>query len=123
NPEIAKYRKVADILRYQSDLLREYRQAYNWIAAGGRFSTREIDYVSKVYKNLLDQSMDNLDELTMVLTASQLRMSDQERLEAIDRLYLDMQNKIVFLRDFIRRANAVDINREKGLNEQEMLKR
>lgn len=123
NPEIAKYRRVADIVRYQGNLLREYRGAYDRFVRGGRFSQQEIRYMSGVYKNLLDQSIGGLDELTMVLTADRLRMSDQERLDAIDRLYTDMQDKLVFLRDFNRRTSVVDMQREKAQKERELIEK
>lgn len=123
NPEIRKYRKVPDIIRYQASILSEYRSAFNQFSSGGRFSQKEIDYLSKVYGNLLDRSLENLDELTMVLTASKLRMSDDERLEAIDRLYDDMQEKLSFLRGFNRKASLLDQQRQRKMQELETLKR
>lgn len=123
NPEIAKYRRVADIVRYQGDLLREYRRAYDRSVQGGRFSPQEIRYMSGVYRNLLDRSVGGLDELLMVITADRLRMSDQERLDAIDRLYVDMQEKLIFLRDFNRRLSSLDTYREKAQKESQLIDR
>ncbi|WP_240377740.1 hypothetical protein [Arachidicoccus soli] len=57
-------------------------------------------YISGVYNNLLEESLKNIGDLTMVVTANQLRMSDEERLSAIDHIYLSMQHKISFLRRF-----------------------
>ncbi len=122
NPELAKYRKVADIVRYQGQLLGEYRSAYDRFRRGGRFNPRELEYMAGVYSNLLGRSLDNLDELTMVITASNLRMSDEERLSAIDRLYTDMQGKLSFLRDFNRRTSSVDAGREKAQKDLENMK-
>ena len=123
NPEIARYRRVGDIIGYQGNLLKEYRSAYSRFARGGKFSARELEYMSGIYKNLLDQSIDNLDELSMVITASKLRMSDDERLEAIDRLHIDMQDKLVVLRSFNKRIGVLESLREKELNEQKTLKK
>ncbi|OJV52280.1 MAG: hypothetical protein BGO31_05470 [Bacteroidetes bacterium 43-16] len=123
NPELARYRRVADIVRYQGYLLSEYRTAYRRFVSGGRFSPQEIDYMQKVYKNLFDRSIENLDELAMVLTANKLRMSDEERLTAIDRIYTDMEEKLVYLRGFNKRTGAVDSKREKELKELEMIRK
>jgi len=41
----------------------------------------------------------NLDELAMVITAGKLRMSDDERLQAIDRIYASIEDQFSFLRD------------------------
>lgn len=123
NPELARYRRVTDIVRYQGYLLSEYRTAYRRFVSGGRFSPQEIDYMSKVYRNLFDRSIENLDELAMVLTANKLRMSDEERLTAIDRIYTDMEGKLVYLRNFNKRTGAVDTKRVKELEELEMIRK
>lgn len=122
NPELRKYRKVPDIIRYQAEILAEYKRAFKQVRDGGRFSPEEIEYFAKVYANLLDRSVENLDELAGVVTAGELRMSDQERIRAIDRLYDDMQRKRSFLRGFNRRALTLDVGRAKAIAELQMLK-
>lgn len=122
NPELARYRRVADIIRNQGYILSEYRSAYRRFVQGGRFTEQELRYISGVYGNLFDSSLRNLDELAMVLTASSLRMSDAERLRAIDRLHTDMEGKLVSLRGFNRHAAGLDARREKAQVEAELLK-
>jgi len=119
NPEIAKYRKVAGIIDYQIRLISEYKKAFTRFKSSGRFTPDEIAYLGKVYGNLFDRSLDNLDELAMVLTANRMRMSDEERLDAIDRIYDDMQDKLVFLRSFNKKTSSLDNGRK---SEQEQLK-
>ncbi len=123
NPELSKYRRVTDIIRYQGYLLSEYRAAYRRFVSGGRFSPQEIDYINKVYHNLFDRSIENLDELAMVLTANKLRMSDEERLTAIDRIYTDMEEKLVYLRSFNKRTGALDSKREMEIKELETIRK
>ena len=100
NPEIKKYRKVADIVSDQKRILSEYKNAFDRFKASGNFSAQEIAYLGRVYQQILDLSLDNLDELATVITASKLRMSDQERLAAIDRIFDKVQDKLMFLRSF-----------------------
>lgn len=123
NPEMARYRRVGDIIRNQGYILSEYRSAHRHFIAGGRFSPKEIGYMGRVYQNLLDGSLENLDELTMVLTANKLRMSDDERLQAIDRIYADMEARLVFLRGFNKRTAALDTQREQQQKELELIKK
>lgn len=113
NPEIKKYSRVADIISYQKDIITEYRSAFNRFKSSSNFSPGEIDYLGKVYKQLFDQSMDNLDELLAVITSSKLRMSDDERLQAIDRIFADMENKLVFLRSFNKEASILNVQRQR----------
>ena len=67
--------------------------------------------MGNVYSNLFNKSLLNLDELAMVITAGKLRMSDDERLNAIDRIYIDMGDKLVFLRTFNKENNVLAIQR------------
>lgn len=116
-PEIKKYRRVADIIRYQKDIVREYKAAFDRFKRSGNFTEEEIAYLGRVYRQLFDASVDNLDELLMVTTSSQLRMSDDERLKAIDRIHDDVQDKLQFLRHFNREGSLLDLQREKEKKE------
>jgi catalase (peroxidase I) len=70
-----------------------------------------------VYANLLHESLRNLDELTMAITADKLRMSDDERLRAIDEIYGQMQDKLLFLRNFNASSNVLALQRSKENND------
>lgn len=113
SPEVKKYHKVAGIITYQKDIVREYKNAFNRFKASGTFSPQEISYLGSVYRQLFDQSVNNLDNLLTVITASQLRMSDDERLQAIDRIFADTQNKLQFLRSFNSQASMLTLQRAK----------
>jgi hypothetical protein len=122
NPELRKYRKVKDIIEYQLLLLKEYQSAFGRFSSGGNFRAEEIAYLSKVYAGLFDRSIQNLDELAMVMTSSKLRMSDDERLEAIDRIYIDMREKLGFLVRFNEQAAILDKQREELLKTAKTMK-
>jgi hypothetical protein len=113
SPEVKKYRKVADIIVYQKRIVSEYKSAFNRFKATNNFSLLEIDYLGRVYKQLFDQSIDNLDQLVMIITSSKLRMNDQERLQAIDKIFEDTEDKLMFLRDFNGQALILSLQREK----------
>ena len=113
NPEIKKYRKVADIISYQKNIITEYKSAFSRFKSSSNFSAQEIDYLGKVYKQLFDQSIDNLDELATVITSSKLRMTDDERLKAIDRIFADTEDKLVFLRNFNKETSILNLQRAK----------
>jgi len=111
SPEVKKYHKVADIITYQGNIVSEYKSAYKRFSGNGTFSVTELDYVGKVYKKLFDESVQNLDRLLMVITTNKLRMSDDERLQAIDRIYDDTIDKLTFLRSFNRETGMLSIQR------------
>lgn len=111
SPEVRKYYKVAEIISAERDLVVEYRSAFGRFSGGGVFSASELAYLSKVYGKLLQESLDHLDELAMVITAGTLRMSDEERLSAIDRIHSGMSDNLVFLRSFNRKNSVLQVQR------------
>ena len=64
-----------------------------------------------VYKNLFNKSLQNLDELSIVITAGKLRMSDDERITAIDRIYKDISDKLIYLRSFNNEGSVLAVQR------------
>ena len=113
SPVVKNYKRVRDIINFQMLLMKESKNGLNRFVKSGNFSEKEISYFEKVYGNLLSQSLRNLDELTMVLTADKLRMSDDERLQAVDDIYLQMQDKLLFLRNFNATSNVLALQRAK----------
>ena len=112
NPEVKKYRRVAAILSDQKLIISEYKNAFNRFRSSGNFSASEIAYLGRVYGQIFDLSLDNLNELATVITASKLRMSDQERLAAIDRIFNKVQDKLLFLRSFNGQGLALSSQRQ-----------
>lgn len=117
SPIVKNYKRVGDIIECQFTLMKESRKGADRIIRNERFSAQEIRYFEKVYSNLSRESLRNIDELTSILTADKLRMSDDERLEAIDRIYEDMQQKVLFLNDFNGSASVLALQRSKESND------
>jgi hypothetical protein len=111
SPQVRRYRKIGDVVSMQADLVSEYKSAFKRFSTGGNFSVSELEYLGKVYSQLLDQSLDNLDQLVMVITAGKLRMSDEERLRVIDRVFSEVEDKLVFLRSFNRETGLLNLQR------------
>ena len=117
SPAVAKYGRVADIILEQGYIITEYTRTYKQVKQSGGFSADEIAYLGNVYTTLLQQSLQNLSQLTTILTAGKLRMSDDERLKAIDHIYTDTDDKLTFLRHFDEQASILAIQRQKALND------
>jgi hypothetical protein len=115
SPAVKKYQRVADILLIQSQIVQEYKTAANRFSRSALFSIDELNYISSVYSNLLKKGLQNLGELTVVMTAGTLRMSDDERISAIDRVYTSITGQLNFLRGFNNEAGVLGIQRKRDL--------
>jgi hypothetical protein len=122
SPEVKKYRRVADIISAQKSIVSEYKSALKAFRGADVFNSDELDYLGTVYSSLFDASLQNLEDLAMVITSSKLRMSDEERLKAIDRIFLDTSDKLEFLRDFNRGAVVLFRQKQKEKRQIEQLK-
>jgi len=117
SPTVKNYKRIGDIVNYQVLLVKEYKSAFNRFRDSKNFNPEEIAYLERVYDNLFKQSLRNLDELTSVITANKMRMSDDERLATIDKIYADMQDKLLFLRNFNNNTAVLDLQRAKERND------
>jgi hypothetical protein len=122
NPTVKNYGRVAEIITQQVSLVSEYKSAYKQFQQSGSFSAGELNYMSKVYTQLVNQSLQNLDDLTNVLTAGKLRMSDDERMRAIDRIYASSSDKLQFLRHFNQQGVLLNIQRSKDIGDTRTVK-
>jgi hypothetical protein len=122
NPKIKNYRRVAGIIQAQGQLLKEYKAAYNRFSGSGMMRPEELEYLMDVYGNLVEQSLQHLDELTMILTSGNFKMTDDERLEGIDRINDQMQDKLSFLRSFNNKTSVLVFQRSKQHKEVQMFR-
>lgn len=115
SPAVKKYKRVSDIIDYQLRMVTEYKSAFARFKQSGQFLDKEIDYLGKVYGNLISKSLDNIDDLLVIITANKLRMSDEERIAAIDDIYKDMSDKLSFLRFFNNQTQVLALQRAKEM--------
>jgi hypothetical protein len=125
NPKIKGYAKVADIIAYQLRIIAATKEMLHGVKGAGQFASAELDYCSMVIDNLLNSSLDNIEELLTIITSGELSMKDNERIKRIDVLYADMQDKYSFVFSFSeemalltvqRMRESHDVNISKKLN-------
>ena len=113
SPVVRNYKRIADIIAFQQSIMQEHKIAFDNFKASSSFTPEEINYMGKVFGNLFQQSLKSLNELIMIITAGTLRMSDDERLKAIDQIFIDMQDKLTFLRSFNNSTKMLAVQRDK----------
>lgn len=127
---ITYLKTVKDIIERQTSLVKEYKQAWAVFQKDKHFSKEELQYMYAVYNGILEQSIKNIDQLTLVITSFETKMTDGKRLELIqtiagtlDEQYADLknfneQNKLIAIQrglekgeiDHVRRLYAIPLN-------------
>ena len=117
SPAVRKYHKIADIVEMQVKVVQRYKRAYDRFKQSGQFSPEELLYLGRVYGRLTDQSLKNVEDLLTVVTAGKLRMSDEERLAAIDAIHAEVLDQLRFLGDFNSRTTLLAAQRQRESGE------
>lgn len=123
NPRIKGYAKVADIIAYQLRIIKQTKEMLKGAREAGQFTANELDYSSMVIGNLLNSSLDNIEELITIITNGELSMKDNERIKRIDALYTDMQDKYSFVSSFSSAMGLLTVQRMRELHDIDISKK
>lgn len=81
---ISYYQRIRDITQKQVRLVNEYQHAWQLIQQDDHFTSDEIEYMSEVYSGILKESLNNIDQITLIVQSFTTTMSDAKRLEIIN---------------------------------------
>ncbi|TWR24779.1 conjugal transfer protein TraI [Mucilaginibacter pallidiroseus] len=81
---IAYYQRIKEVTLKQAALVGQYKRAWGLFQKDNHFRPDEISYMQKVYSGILDASVQNLDQILLVINGFKTQMTDAERLELIN---------------------------------------
>lgn len=108
--DIRNYSKIADIFKMESDVERQFHMMG---FSTDYLSSREKNYINAVFTNLIQECIDLSDQLNMILNDGQLQLKDDERIQRIDKIYLEMQDRYEFSQLFSNEIKFLVIHRVK----------
>ena len=82
---VSNYQRIGDIIKKQRRLLDEYNHAWRLIRQDKQFSEQEIQYIGRVYTGILDASIKNIDQISLIIKSFATKMTDAKRLELINK--------------------------------------
>lgn len=123
SPVVKNYYRVAAIITAEFSLVKEYKASSSRAHASGLFTGAELGYIDGMYSTLFSRSLQSIDELTMILTDGELRMSDAQRLAGIDRVYTEISGQLRAVRQLNDETSVQMMQREKETNDIQTLKR
>jgi hypothetical protein len=114
---LASYDKVVSMIDKQAQLVKDYQTAWAAIQKDNHFSAQEISYIGNVYSGILNQSIENLKQLDMVITALVTQMSDGSRLAIIDGAGARIDQNYSDLHQFTQQNVLLSIQRSTDAND------
>jgi hypothetical protein len=117
------YHRVKAITATQLQIAREYRHAFDLFRQDEHFTEGEIQYMEEVYAGILRRSVENLDQVQLVLHAFMVSMSDAERLRIINEAADAIERNYGDLRLFNKENQVLSLQRAKDAQEVEIVKK
>lgn len=120
---LSAYKRIREAMDRQVRIVNAYKRAWNLVRQDKHFTEAEIDYMYRVYKGILNDSVRNLDQILMVINSFKTQMSDAERLAIIMRAGDRIEQNFVDLLEFNMKTGQLSLNRAKGHYEIERVRR
>jgi hypothetical protein len=112
SPTVAGDPRITTIFNTEYSIVASYHTANARWSASGVFTPQELNYIIDTYSALLDRCLQSIEELTMVITADQLRMSDGQRMQALGRIDEETKQQAAMLQQL---DNTLSIQTEQRL--------
>lgn len=113
NASIYRSAKVADIIAYQVNVIKNVKRLKIYYARSEQFTPDELRYLSKVTSNMLFLCDASISELLTIIRANETQMKDDERLTRINTLYDDIIDKHCFVNTFNTDVRSLAAERER----------
>lgn len=119
---ITYYKRIKDLTAKQIAIVDEYKWAWNLFRQDKHFKGEELAYMEKIYTGILGESINNLDQILMVLSSFKTQMSDAQRLTIINKAADQIDLNYTDLKKFNAQNITTSIQRSTSLEETAQLK-
>ena len=120
---ITTYSKVTALIEKQARLISEYKQTYARVQQDPHFSAAEVNHILKVYQGILKESVDNVNQLALVIQALVTQMEDGGRLRIIDAASDRIDRNYSDLQRFTQENTLLSLQRTKDQQDGDMIRR
>ena len=119
---ISYYHQIKDISLTQTRLVSEYNNAWHTMQSDKHFSADELVYMSQVYTGILDESVNNTDQLLLVVNSFVTQMTDAKRLQIIGDVAEKVSENYKALHQFNNQNALLSYQRAKDIDEASRIK-
>lgn len=119
---ISYYHRIKEISEKQVGLVQEYKRAWALFRQDKHFTPDELTYMGRVYTGILDESVKNLEQLSLVVNSFSTQMTDAKRLEIINTAADGTETAYNDLKAFNQQNILLSLQRSKDENDVEVIK-
>ena len=120
---ISGYDKIKSIVQLQSRIVSEYNQANSLFKQDKHFTPAELDHMAQVYGGMLNASLQNLNQVLLVVNSLITQMDDAGRMKIIDQASAGMQKNYDDLKRFNQQNIRLSLQRAQEEGDVETVKR
>jgi hypothetical protein len=120
---ISYYHRIKEIMDRQVQLVNAYKQSWNLLQQDSHFTPEELDYMQKVYTGIINESLKNLDQLTLIINSFDTQMSDAQRLQLINNAGDNINRNYADLSRFNNQNALLSLQRAKDQEDIDMVKK
>ena len=114
---ITDFRKITSIIASQAQLVSEYKTAYAQVKRDPHFTPSEVNHIYIVLTGIINESIQNIDQITKLLESFTVQMSDADRMRLIQHASDNIQREIGNLRAFNNQNAALSLQRATDQND------
>jgi predicted transcriptional regulator YheO len=120
---VSYYHRIKEISEKQIGLVQEYKRAWALFKQDKHFTPDELIYMGQVYTGILNESVKNLEQLSLVVNSFSTQMTDAKRLEIVNTAADGTETAYNDLKAFNQQNILLSLQRAKDQNEVEAIKK
>lgn len=120
---IATYQRMRDLVQRQVALVQEFERTWAILKNDRHFTAEELEYMARVYAGILAQTVQNIEQMAMLVGSMRTQMGDAQRLELINRAADRIEANYADLRQFNRQNSILSLSRSSDDNDRVHIKR
>lgn len=120
---ISYYLRIKEITLMQAEIVKEYRRVWDLFRQDQNFTTQELAYMEKIYGGILEESVKNIDQITLILKSFTTKMADAKRLEIINHAADQVERNYDDLKLFNQQNMLLSLQRAKSHQDAEVIKK
>ncbi|MEO7983792.1 MAG: conjugal transfer protein TraI [Bacteroidota bacterium] len=120
---VSYYKRIKEMTEMQVHLVAEYKRAWTLFRQDKHFTAEELSYISKVYSGIINESVQNIDLISMVVNSFHTQMTDAKRLELINAAANRTEINYNDLKSFNQQGMVLSLQRAKALNDVDVIRK